>query len=186
MYLFLKLLLFIMLVGSLVGCSLSKKDKNILATKLRGSNETYVKLKNIQDTKYCKTYFSEYKKTFKEEELFRILSEKDYYSIFKAECLVASNYPESIISLINKITDSTEVGLEGFFPVIIMDRVENGDMEVMDYGDVTNDDLFRVSGRCNYILKDLTGQDFGFAEMNNTKNDLVELQNKWINWVLSL
>ncbi len=119
--------------------------------------------------------------------LSKIDTSKDYHFIVKATYWIIFNYQEMIPKLIQRITNNNEVGLEGTADLIIFERIESGDLpNIVDHGALIDDDLFKVSGRANYLLKEITGQDFGNVTMKSTKKELQELQKKWIDWLKSL
>lgn len=91
------------------------------------------------------------------------------------------NYKTGIKELIKRITNTKEIGLVGANDLVINDRVENGDMP-LERGEVISDDLFRISGKASYLLKEITGEDFGSAGMYATDEELIKLQQKWIKW----
>lgn len=111
----------------------------------------------------------------------KLENEKEYTSLGDVEYWVVFNYKTGIQELIKRITNTKEVGLEGSYNLVINYRVENGDM-VLEPGKVIDDDLFRVYGRANYLLKEITGEDFGSADMLSSDKELSNLQRKWIRW----
>lgn len=111
----------------------------------------------------------------------KLENEKEYTSLGDVKYWVVFNYKTGIQELIKRITNTKEVGLEGSYNLVINYRVENGDM-VLEPGEVIDEDLFRVYGRANYLLKEITGEDFGSADMLSSDNELSNLQRKWIRW----
>ncbi|MBS4039093.1 MAG: hypothetical protein KGZ81_00685 [Flavobacteriales bacterium] len=116
---------------------------------------------------------------------FKLENENHYLHLGHVESWVVFNHKKGIPQLINRITNTKEVGFTGSVNLVIINRVENGDMP-LEPGKVIDDDLFRVSGRANYILKEITGEDFGNAGMYATDKELKKLQRKWIKWYNSL
>ena len=141
---------------------------------------------NIKKKKYI---FSKYSDSLSiiikdkpQEYVFEIFeNEMKYTSLGAVENWVVFNYKTGIQELIKRITNTKEVGLEGSVNLVINYRVENGDM-LLEPGKVIDDDLFRVYGRANYLLKEITGEDFGSADMYATDKELIKLQSKWIKW----
>jgi len=113
-------------------------------------------------------------------------TKKDYLHTLEAEYWIAFNYQVGIPELIKRITNDKEIGLKNYMDLIIMERVENGDMTIDGHGKIILDDLFKISGRANYLLKDITGQNFGDVKMKSTEEELRELQKKWIEWLKDL
>jgi hypothetical protein len=111
----------------------------------------------------------------------KLENEMEYTSLGDIEYWVVFNYKRGIQELIKRITNKKEVGLVGSVNLVINYRVENGDM-LLETGKVIDDDLFRVYGRANYLLKEISGEDFGNADMYATDKELIKLQRKWIKW----
>lgn len=119
--------------------------------------------------------------------LSKIDTSKDFAYIREAEYWLAFNYKKGIPNLIKMITKNREVGLENYLGlIIILERVDSGEMNVGQHGSIIDDDLFKVSGRANYLLKEFTGQDFGDVTMDSTQEELEILQQKWIEWLKGL
>jgi hypothetical protein len=112
----------------------------------------------------------------------KIENSKNYKYVFDANYLLAFNYPDMIPKLIDLIENNKEVGLINTADLIIWERMQNGDLESYGHGFIVNDDLFKVSGRANYLLKEITGEDFGIIGMNTTQTELEEIQDEWIKW----
>ena len=84
-----------------------------------------------------------------EESVYHVFeNDKEYSSIDNVKFWVIFNYKTGIKELIERITNTKEIGLMGTYNLVIIGRVENGDMQ-LETGDVINYDLFRVSGRAS-------------------------------------
>jgi hypothetical protein len=129
-----------------------------------------------KDTTRIKKYSTEFI-------LDKIDNSKEYQYIFESEYWLAFNYKKMIPELIKRITNNKEIGLINTADLIIMERIESGDLEFYGHGGVAFDDLFKISGRANHLLKNITGQDFGNVMMKTTQTELNELQKKWIEWL---
>ena len=129
-----------------------------------------------KDTLVKKSYSTEFM-------LDQIDNKKDYQFIFLAEYWLVFNYYEMIPELVARITDNREIGLENTSDLIIWERIESGDLEFYGHGGVAQDDLFKVSGRANHLLKRITGKKFGDVMMKTKQSELIEIQNKWIEWL---
>ncbi len=125
------------------------------------------------------------KNQLKESVIAELKQNIDYENIVRAEYWLAFNFKVGVPELIKLVTDDKEIGLKNYRDLIILERVESGDMN-LDHGNLINDDIFKISGRANYLLKEITGQDFGNVTMKSTKKELQELQKKWIDWMKSL
>jgi len=110
----------------------------------------------------------------------------EYNNINVTKYWILYNYQEMIPELIDRINDDKYVGLTSYADLIIPERMKNGDMNFQGHGTVTWHDLFKVSGRANYLLIQVTGQNFGIVTMNTTKKELLEIQEQWRNWHLEL
>lgn len=149
------------------------------------SNKFYKKIKEQKDEFYrifrkdtltVKNYSVEFI-------LDKIDNNKEYEYIFESEYWLAFNYKKMIPELIKRITNNEEIGLINTADLIIWERIESGDLEYYGHGGIAFDDLFKISGRANHLLKNITGEDFGNVMMNTSQKELTELQNKWIEWL---
>ncbi|VXB52864.1 hypothetical protein FLAVO9AF_190037 [Flavobacterium sp. 9AF] len=113
----------------------------------------------------------------------KIDNDKQYGYLFIAEYWIAYNYNEIIIPLIERITNKKEIGLINSADLIIWERIESGDMKGYGHGAISKDDLFTIAGRANRLLTIISGENFGSVSMYSTEEELVSLQNKWINWL---
>lgn len=132
-----------------------------------------------EDTTRVKNYTKEFISS-------KIDSSKNHDYIVIAKYWLAFNYEETIPELIERITNNKEIGLENTADLIIIERVKSGDLKFYGHGNMVADDLFKVSGRANHLLKEITGQNFGDVKMKSTEEELRELQKKWIEWLKSL
>ncbi|MDF7813252.1 hypothetical protein [Hymenobacter sp. YC55] len=97
-----------------------------------------------------------------------------------------NNYSKDITYLrkiADQITDNQETKLIGTSRLIIWNRVASNDLLFEGKGLIVHNDLFKVSGRANEILQNLTGKKFGYVTNNSTTKDLVELKSKWIDYL---
>ncbi|RYG65842.1 hypothetical protein EON80_16570 [bacterium] len=78
-----------------------------------------------------------------------------------------------------KILDNTVTKLTNTSRLIIWERIITGDILFEGKGYQTSDDLFQVSGRANFLLRNLTGKDFGYVSMKSAKKELKLLQSNW-------
>ena len=80
------------------------------------------------------------------------------------------------------LADTTCVGLTNSADLIIWDRIMTKELTFWGHGGGSEDDLFQVSGRASWLLKELTGQDFGSIRINSGAIDRVKQQEMWLNW----
>jgi hypothetical protein len=116
----------------------------------------------------------------------KIDNNKDYNEIRIARYWGAYHYEDVLIELIDRIANNTEVGLINTADLIIPERNENGDLQFYGHGGVVFDDLFKVGGRANHLLKRLTGEDFGNVSMYDNEKELKRLQHRWFYWYKNL
>ena len=45
------------------------------------------------------------------------------------------------------------------------------------------DDLFTVSGRANWMLRNLSRKNFGYVRPTTSASDLAKLQQSWLRWL---
>lgn len=113
----------------------------------------------------------------------KIENGKKYKYVFDAGYLLAFNYAEMIPKLIELIDNNNEVGLINTADLIIWERIQSGDLKFYGHGGIVQDDLFKVSGRANHLLKEITGENFGIIRMNTKQNELKVIQDEWIKWL---
>jgi hypothetical protein len=73
--------------------------------------------------------------------------------------------------------------LEGTSRLIIWDRIISGDILFEGKGLVMDNDLYKVGGRSNQILQNLTGKNFGFVNIHSSEKELKELRQKWLKFL---
>lgn len=115
-----------------------------------------------------------------------IKSDKAYGHFELLPKRVSMDYETLLPELIKLLTNSTEVGMDGY-PGIMWCR-NIGPTDTIDCIAIpySEDDLFTVAGRANHILKLITCQDFGNVLPNPDKEWLKKLQNRWAYWLLQL
>ncbi|MEL7535118.1 MAG: hypothetical protein AAFN10_27695, partial [Bacteroidota bacterium] len=116
----------------------------------------------------------------------RIDKDPNYRSIEIIKHWSAVHYEALIPELILRITYTEIVGLKNYKDIIIWDRVDSGDMVLDGPGAEIKDDLFAVAGRANYLLKNLTGEDFGDIGLNTSVEERLFIRDQWVNWLLNL
>lgn len=117
--------------------------------------------------------------------LSKIDTSKNPLYISIAKYLFLYHYKKMIPKLIKRISNNKEIGLSNSPDILILSRPEYG-LSDGHAGTVAIDDLFKVSGRANHLLKRITGQNFGTVTMDSTQEELEILQQKWIEWLKSL
>jgi hypothetical protein len=117
------------------------------------------------------------------ESLLRALeTDKDFWKVAKARYWCIKNAPEVIPDLIRLVENPKVVGLEGYFDLIIWERVQSKDLPFYGHGWVVPDDLFSVAGRASWILREITGQQFNAVSMKSTPEELKQLSATWLTW----
>lgn len=114
----------------------------------------------------------------------KIDESSEYNTIRMAEFWATLNYDTIIIELVKRITNNKIVGLKNSADLIIWERVQSGDLPFYGHGAVTDDDLFSVAGRANYLMRKITGENFGNVSMYSTQRNLKKLQKRWAYWIL--
>ncbi len=118
-----------------------------------------------------------------------IYKEKDYEYVFRCPFWIAmdsARYVQLIPELIKAITDETFVGLTNAGDVTIWARVKTGELKQNSLNYQIDDDIFRVCGRANWILKRLSKNEFGNIRIDTPMKDLIEIQKKWVKWLNTL
>ncbi len=84
-----------------------------------------------------------------------------------------------IRNLIKEINDPKETKLQSTGRLIIWERITNGDILFEGKGMQISDDLFKVAGRANFLLRNLTKNNFGLVLLASPQGELDSLQSKW-------
>lgn len=116
----------------------------------------------------------------------RIDKDPNYRSLDIIKYWSSTHYEALIPELIFRLTYTEIVGLKNYSDIIIWERVDNGDMTLDGPGAEVKDDLFAVAGRANYLLKNLTGEDFGDISMSTSREERLEIRDRWVSWLFSL
>jgi hypothetical protein len=114
---------------------------------------------------------------------------KDYEYVFRCPFWIAmdsTRYVQLIPELVKAITDETFVGLTNAGDVTIWARVKTGELKQNPLNYQIDDDIFKVCGRANWILKRLSKNEFGNITLKTTMKELVEIQKKWVKWLNTL
>jgi len=116
----------------------------------------------------------------------KIDNNQQYSYLFHAEYWIVFNYQNVIPQLIERITNKKQVGLVNSADLMILERIDSGDLKSYGHGFIVDDDLFTISGRANRLLTIFTGENFGSVSMKSTPEDLNVLQKKWVDWLKNL
>lgn len=127
---------------------------------------------------------------YKPDEIRRfIYNEQDYEKLFRCPFWLAmdsTRYCTFIPELINALTDTTYIGLTNAFDVTIWCRVKTGQLKENTYNYQIDDDVFKVCGRANWILKRLTKNEFGNIRCDTKMENILAIQSKWMKWLNTL
>jgi hypothetical protein len=85
--------------------------------------------------------------------------------------------------LIKQIINNAEVKLQSTSQLIIWERITSGDILFEGKGIQIDDDLFKVAGRANFILRNITNHNFGIVGIHSTTDELASLQTKWMDFL---
>ena len=139
---------------------------------------------NIED--YTKEMYDEAQRLTVSELLTKNINDQTWSAVFLTLNASINHYSKDSIylrALARQITNSTETKLTGTSRLIIWDRIINGDIIFEGKGLVIDNDLFKVGGRANQILQNLTNTNFGFVTIHSTSKELEELKIKWLHFL---
>lgn len=98
--------------------------------------------------------------------------------------MVSSNQHKANQALLKalalQLTNNTKVDLKATNRLVIWERITSGDIQFEGKGYQVTDDLFTVSGRANWILRNLTKKKFGYVRPSTSAEDLLKLQQMWL------
>jgi hypothetical protein len=135
---------------------------------------------NIEN--YTKEMYDQAQKLNPSELLDKNLNSKTWSEVFLTLNASLNNYSkdkEFQKQLAQQLTNDKVTSLEGTSRLIIWDRIVSGDIIFEGKGLVIDNDLFKVAGRANQILQNLTKKNFGYVSINSSKKELNELKTKW-------
>src|SRR2546425_12211792 len=81
--------------------------------------------------------------------------------------------------LVSQISNKTKVNLKSTNRLIIWERITTGEIQFEGKGYQASDDLFTVAGRANWMLRNLTKENFGYVKPNTSEEELSKLQQRW-------
>ena len=113
-------------------------------------------------------------------------TDRDYTHLVHALLWLAAHPDEAeflLPYLPSMLQDATCVGLTSSADLIIRDRILTHELVFWGHGGGCDDDLFQVAGRASWLLKELTGQDFGSIRLDSTSAERVRLQEQWREWL---
>lgn len=137
---------------------------------------------NIEN--YTREMYDKAQKLTSSELLSKNLDDRSWSAVFLTQNASINNYSKDTAyfkGLANQITNTRETKLEGTSRLIIWDRIISGDIVFEGKGLLYDNDLFKVSGRANQILQQLTQKNFGDVTISSSGKELEELKNKWVN-----
>lgn len=88
-----------------------------------------------------------------------------------------------LAGLAAQVTDTTERRLAHTERLIIWERIVSGEILFEGKGLQISDDLFTVAGRANWILRTITGRNFGHVKPGTPRAELLRLQHRWQQWL---
>jgi len=139
---------------------------------------------NIEN--YTKEMYDKAQKLSMDELLEKNLNDSYWSEIFLTLNASVNNFKndtEYQKQLADQITNQTETKLEGTSRLIIWDRIISGDIVFEGKGLVIDNDLYKVSGRANQLLQNLTGKNFGNVNINSSVSELESLKDKWLDYL---
>ncbi|SKC24275.1 hypothetical protein SAMN03080601_03572 [Alkalitalea saponilacus] len=139
---------------------------------------------NIEN--YTREMYDEAQKLTTSELLLKNTKDNSWSSVFLTLNASINNYKEDtdyLKELAKQITNIEETKLKGTSRLIIWDRIISGDIIFEGKGLIIYNDLFKVGGRANQILQNLTNKNFGYVNINTTNEELENLKNKWLDFL---
>lgn len=104
----------------------------------------------------------------------------------------AIHISEILTPLVSRLDNIKEVGFDEDGMIVVNERyVKMGMVVIANHGvkekDIiyTDDDIYKIAGRANFLLKRITGEDFGNVNIESSEKELEVLKDKWVNWLSS-
>jgi hypothetical protein len=86
---------------------------------------------------------------------------------------------ELLDGLVQQLSDPKETALQQTGKLIIWDRIASGQILFVGTGMHVEDDLFRVAGRANWVLRMVLKKNFGYVRRASGAQDLEALRKAW-------
>ena len=111
----------------------------------------------------------------------RVRSAHDWATAYEGLLAASSHTSDKDLlkRLVAEVSNPAEPGLSDTSRLIIWQRITSDDIIFEGRGLVVEDDLFRVAGRANWILRTLLHKTFGFVKPTSTQAELDTLRRKW-------
>ncbi len=135
---------------------------------------------------YTREMYDNAQKLTTTELLTKNINDDSWSSVFLTLNASVNNYKENkeyLIELAKQITHVEETQLKGTSRLIIWDRIITGDIIFEGKGLVISNDLYKLGGRANQLLQNLTNKNFGYVSINSTEEELNKLQQSWLNYL---
>jgi hypothetical protein len=130
------------------------------------------------------SYLVTYTDTLNLEKVLRILDgEKEFYQICAAKSWCNNHYKEVFPFLVARLTSKQKIGLINSADLIILERINSGDMKFYGHGGSLEYDLFTTAGRVSWILNDLTGEKFAIVKAGMSKTEAVNYKALWKSYI---
>lgn len=86
---------------------------------------------------------------------------------------------ELLDGLVQQLSDPKETVLQQTGKLIVWDRIASGQILFLGTGFHIEDDLFRVAGRANWVLRMVLKKNFGYVRRASGAQELEELRKAW-------
>ena len=86
---------------------------------------------------------------------------------------------ELVRDLVEQLLDSSVTRQSGTSRLIIWERIARGEILFEGRGLQSEDDLFRVAGRANWIWRIIHEKNFGYVKPDSTPEELAGLHDRW-------
>ena len=142
---------------------------------------------NIEN--YTREMYDQAQRLTTSELLTKNINDESWSAVFLTQNASINNYSKDstyLKGLANQVSNSKETKLTGTSRLIIWDRIVSGDIIFEGKGLIYENDLFKVAGRANQILQNLTHKNFGYVSINSTQKELEEIKNKWLSFLSNI
>jgi hypothetical protein len=108
---------------------------------------------------------------------------KEFDHILMAKTWCVDHYAEAFPHLIQRLGFKQKIGLVNSADLIIVDRLNTGDMKFYGHGGSVYEDLFTPAGRASYILNSITGETFAVVNGDLGVSEALEYKRLWVEYV---
>ncbi len=113
-------------------------------------------------------------------------SAKQFNQVLEGISWCIYHYDETFPFLVARLSNKTKIGLKNTADLIILGRMDTGDLRFYGHGGVIREDLFTIAGRASAALNQITGESFAVVNPDLTKEAALNFKQLWLEYITKL